>query len=77
MCKINVKTEQPHGSDGQFAREENDSIQLSVKFDSIFPVTASHNTMPLYKHPKFSKFKHTIKHKSRCLNSQQEEVREQ
>ena len=56
------KTTSIFTNDGQFAREENDSIQCSVKFDSIFPITTLHDTMPLYKYLKFSQFKHTIKH---------------
>ena len=51
-----------HSRDGRFAREENDLILFSVKFNSILPITALHDTMPLYKYLKFSKFKHTIKH---------------
>ena len=48
-------------SDEWFAWEEN-SIRFRIKFNSIFPTTLLHDTIPLYKCLKLSKFKHTIKH---------------
>jgi len=38
-------------SDKRFATEDNNELDL------IFPITTLHDTMPLYKYLKFSKFK--------------------